>query len=152
VISGFGTCKNVTPGELYLGKYDADSKKAVYSGYAFTSRPTSFTFYYKYVKVGNTSNDDYAYVQVEVYDASGNVIASADDTMKTVVSDYTEKTLDLTYTAGAAKAAKIMVRFKSSHDNVAANSTYMTPPPGSNLSTGEYSGSQLYVDDLTLNY
>jgi hypothetical protein len=152
VSSGFGTCKNVTPGELYLGKYDADSKKAVYSGYAFASRPSSLTFYYKYVKVGNTSNDDYAYVQVVVYDASGNVIASADSQISDMASSYTAKTLNLTYASGAAKAAKIMVRFKSSHDNVAANDTYMTPPPARNTSTGEYSGSELYIDDLTLNY
>ena len=32
------------------------------------------------------------------------------------------------------------------------NTTWLTPPPRMNLSTGTYMGSQLYIDDIELAY
>lgn len=145
--SGFNACKNVTAGELYLGSY---SDGANYSGYSFASRPSSISFFYKYTSYG--SSGDYGDCEVLVKDASGNVIASATCQFNAQDS-YVQKTLNLNYAAGSAKAASIMVRFKSSaNPSLTNNSTWLYGPGNKNVSGGEYLGSELYIDEITLNY
>lgn len=60
----------------------------------------------------------------------------------------------LAYPADCAKAASLDVRFKSSVNDVnnLRNESWLTPPPPMNLSDGTYMGSQLYIDDIVLNY
>ncbi|MDY3858374.1 MAG: DUF4493 domain-containing protein [Muribaculaceae bacterium] len=145
-----GKCNNVTAGELYLGTYDSASKKANYSGYEFASRPSSMTFYYKYVAKNSA---DYGWAEIRMLDASGNVFASQ-TTQLTAAGSYGAKTVALSYAAGAPKAAKIVVIFKSSGNSscLVANNDNMSSPPSANLSDGRYTGSELYIDDITLNY
>lgn len=154
-ISGFGTCKYVDAGQLFLGNWDGVSavKNAVPNyGMSFGSRPASLSFMYKYSTV-KAGNGDYATAAITVYDTTGAVIAAADMQINEN-GTYSKMTLPLNYSAGCNKAGKISVIFKSSGNEAAltANATYMTPPPARNLSTGEYVGSQLYIDDITLNY
>lgn len=150
VFSGnMGTCENVTPGELYLGTYDVGSHQPQY-GYAFASRPSAVKFMYKYAPKNSA---DWFVVMVEVKDNTGSVIATKTITKKGVVNTYTPEVIDLEYNV-IKKAATLSIIFKSSgnEDCWGANTNNLTPPPGSNLSDGEYVGSQLYIDDVELIY
>ncbi len=144
-----GTCENVTPGELYLGTYDVASHQPKY-GYSFVSRPSAIQFMYKYQPKNAV---DWFEVMVEVKDASGNVLANKTITKTGEVSTYTSEKIELEYTV-AAKAAILSIIFKSSgNENCwGANTDNLNPPPGANLSDGEYVGSQLYIDDVELIY
>lgn len=150
VFSGnMGTCENVTPGELYLGTYDVAGHQPHY-GYTFASRPSTVQFAYKYLP---RNSADWFVAMVEIKDANGNVIATKTLTKTGTVLDYTSEKLELDYT-GIGKAATLSIIFKSSgnEDCWIANTNNLTPPPGSNLSDGEYVGSQLYIDDIELIY
>ncbi len=149
---GFGTCQNMTPGELYLGKYDNGAQYGV----DFTSRPAALSFWYHY-DVVTTGNGDYGTAEIIVYDADGNIIASGSKHL-TERSAYTQETINLTYEKGAPKAAKLSVIFRSTDkdlkDNKAlkAEKTFWHTPGGNNTSGGEYVGSELYIDDVSLTY
>lgn len=146
VISGMGTCKNVTAGELYLGKY---SDGAQY-GIDFKVRPSAVSFWYKYAP---KNASDQASAKVIIRDASKNVLATNEFTISRTDA-YTEHRLELNYPVPCAKAASIEIVFKSSINDVGnlINEDWLTPPPPRNLSDGTYMGSQLYIDDVTLNY
>ncbi|MCC8114589.1 MAG: DUF4493 domain-containing protein [Bacteroidales bacterium] len=146
-----GACQNVTAGQLYLGSYDSSSQSPVY-GYAFASRPQSMTFYYKYIP---TNSADYGYAEISVLDANDNVLATATKQI-TAQDSYIPMTLNLSYAAGCAKAAKIKVIFKSS-DNATClqwdkSSNYLHNAGTANWTDGRYTGSSLYVDETTLSY
>lgn len=146
--SGFSTCEHVAAGELFYGPYDSNSGK--YVGYEFECRPTSVSFQYKYVPYG--SSGDYGECEVIVYDAAGEPITSKTSTIH-AQNSYTLMSVALDYTPAAKKAAKIMIRFKSSaHPNLTNSSTWLYGPGNKNLTGGEYVGSELYIDDVTLNY
>lgn len=143
-------CKNLTPGELYLGTYDASAKAASYTGMTFASRPSGLAFYYYYC-VKNSA--DYGLVEVSVEDASGNVIASGSKNLS-AAADYVLAEVPLEYAAGAAKAARIFVKFKSSGNSScwAINNDNLSCPSFGNLTSGRFTGSELFVDDIVLKY
>lgn len=142
-----GTVKHATAGELYLGSYNGGANY----GIDFVSRPESITFWYHY-DPATAESDDYGYAEIKLYDAEGNEIASAISNINAIAT-WTEKTLQLTYSS-TAKAAKISVLFKSSNNPNALNieDKYWRYPGVKNVSGGEYVGSELYIDDITLNY
>ena len=149
-ISGrMGRCDCVTPGELYLGTYDVAGHQSKY-GYAFISRPSAIQFMYKYLPKNSA---DWFEVVVEIKDALGNVLVNKAITKTGEASIYTSEKIELEYTV-AAKAAMLSIIFKSSGNKNCwgANTDNLNPPPGSNLSDGEYVGSQLYIDDVELIY
>lgn len=141
-----GTCNNVTAGELYLGKYSGGAQY----GIDFKVRPSAVSFWYKYAP---KNASDQASAKVVIRDAAKNVLATNEFTIGRTDA-YTQKILDLTYPVPCAKAASIEVIFKSSINDVNSqkNTDWLTPPPGWNLTDGTYMGSQLYIDDVTLNY
>lgn len=145
-ISGMGTCENATAGELYLGKY---SDGAQY-GIDFKVRPSAVSFWYKYAP---KNASDQASAKVIIRDASKNVLATNEFTISRTDA-YTEHRLELNYPVPCVKAASIEIVFKSSINNVGnlINENWLTPPPARNTSDGTYMGSQLYIDDVTLNY
>lgn len=154
-------CKYIDAGLLHLGsgrtaREDGNTAKAGsldQTAYAapisFTSRPSSFSFWYKYTA---KNANDHGVAEVIVY-AGDQVIASGTKSL-TAVDSYTQVSVPLTYAAGAAKATKIYVKFMSTYstDFLQLSSSYMSYPPSTNLSDGMYLGSQLYIDDLSLNY
>lgn len=144
----FGTCDNVTPGELFLGTY---TDQANY-GIEFSSRPSALSFYYHY-DVVSSGNGDYGTAEIKVFDAAGNVIAEASQQL-TEQSSYKQYTLSLNYNDLSVKAAKISVVFKSSANPAALDksTTYWHCPGVKNVSGGEYVGSELYIDDIELIY
>jgi len=144
----FGTCDNVTPGELFLGTYDGQANY----GISFTSRPSAMSFYYHY-DVVSAGNGDYGTAEIKVLDASDNVIAQA-SCLLNEQSSYQQCVLNLNYEDITVKAAKISVVFKSSGNSAALekNTTFWHCPGVKNVSGGEYVGSELYIDDIELIY
>lgn len=145
----FGTVNNITPGELFLGSCSTD---AASYGMPFASRPEALKFFYHYDPV-TSNNGDFGQAIVEVFDAAGTRIGNGSLDL-TEQSAWTEKTLHITYVPGAPKAAKLSIVFRSSANNDAlqGNTTYMTAPGAKNISGGEFIGSELYIDDVTLVY
>lgn len=148
-ISSMGTCENLTPGELYLGTYNAGTHSASYDGYSLGSRPFAVSFAYKYIPKNSA---DWGLVIIEVKDASGNSLVKEEKQIF-ARSSYIVETIRLNYTL-LGKATKILVSFKSSGNSACweKNEDNLTPPPARNLSNGEYVGSQLYIDDVELIY
>ena len=144
---------NLTPGELYLG--DCVDLEPKY-GIDFTSRPTGFSFDYKYDT--KSGSDDKFVAEIVVYANDGSVIAIAQLPEGSCGSNATwskaEVRLDYSSNTGRNKAAKLCIRFKSSSstskDYLEAN--LMEYPPFGNLSDGESVGSQLYIDNVELIY
>lgn len=141
--------QHLTAGELYLGKYENGA--ANYTGVAHGSRPSSLSFWYHY----NAHRDvDYGVAEIQVKDAAGNVIASGSKNLN-AAADYTEATIALTYADHSAKAATISVIFKSSGNSdclAASNKNNYSKPSFCNLSDGRFTGSELFIDDIRLNY
>lgn len=147
---GMATCENLTPGELYLGTYNTETHSASYDGYLLESRPFAVSFAYKYVPKNSA---DWGLVIIEVKDASGNNLVEKVEKQLVAQSSYVVETIKLNYTL-SSKATKILVSFKSSGNSECwtINESNLTPPPAYNLDTGEYLGSQLYIDDVELIY
>lgn len=150
LISGqhFGTCENKTVGELYLGNYNNGS---VY-GYSFSSRPKSISFYYHY-DVVSSGNGDYGTADVSIFDNDGTIIANTSKQL-TETSAYTLVEMNIDYSNMSKKASSISIVFKSSgnSDALAENTSFWRCPGVKNVSGGEYVGSELYIDDIVLNY
>lgn len=139
---------NTSAGQLYLGRFNGVGQTPNY-GYAFSSRPSSIKFNTKYAAY---KSEDFGSAEIQVLDASGYVIASNSTTIGTDRSDWGEITLPLSYPANAAKAAKIIVVFKSTaHSNGASRDFLKLPAFAANSKT-ESVGGQLYIDDIMLNY
>lgn len=139
---------NTTAGQLYLGKFNGVGATPNY-GYAFSSRPSSIKFSTKYAAY---KSDDFGSAEIQVLDASGNVLASNSTTIGTDKSDWSEITLPLSYPANAAKAASIIVIFKSTAHSNGATKNYLKLPAFAANSKTESVGGQLYIDDIMLNY
>lgn len=145
-----GKCEHLTVGELYLGTYNDQSQAPDYSGLDFASRPSSMSFFYKYT-VRNAA--DWGVAEVHVLAADGTEIASGSKQLS-AVDNYTPVSVDLNYAAGAKKAALIKVMFKSSGNPAcqSVSNDNLSSPPSGNLSDGRYTGSELYIDEIVLNY
>ncbi len=142
-------CKHLTVGQLYLGHYDSATQSPVYTGIDFPSRPSQLVFWYKYV---HKNSADFGTAEIELKDASGNVIATGSVELR-ATGTYTQVPVDITYTR-KAKAANVMVAFKSSGNPECQtiNTTNLSCPSFGNLSDGRFTGSELYIDDIELIY
>lgn len=117
-------------------------------GIAFASRPSSLSFKYKY---SNKNSNDKGYAEIWIKDASGKIIASGNLNLDPA-SAYTEKTIALSYPAGAAKGAKLYIKFLSTNDSGFLTKSDDNLSFGSVTNSSKHIGSQLYIDDITLNY
>lgn len=127
-------------GELYVGIIN---DKTPSYGSTFASRPAEVKFAYKY---NAHNNGDMGLVEVRVLDNSGNVIASGTNNLAPV-SSYQNHSVKLTYGRGTAKAASIVIRFRSSNVD-----TYLNKDGVTGSTTKSYWGSELYIDDVELAY
>lgn len=143
-------CDIRVPGELYLGRFDT-SKMIPEYGIDFGSRPSSINFFYKYETV-TPNNGDFPTVEVKFYAADKTPIFEKKIELE-VKSEYTEVTIPCEYTK-TEKAVKFDLIFKSSGNENALtlNTTFWSYPGSLNTSGGEYVGSELYIDDVKLNY
>lgn len=130
-----------TSGESYDGVIDY--------GYPFSSRPSSLSFWYKYQP---KNSNDYGYAEIWLKSADGKIIAKETRNL-TKADAYTEVVMNLPYTV-KQKAAKICVIFRSSAnpDCYAINESNLTYPGFAASKGTQTVGSQLYIDDVTLNY
>lgn len=139
--------KNITQGELYLGSYDSTNQTGNY-GIAFNVRPSSMTFKAKYSPY---RSGDQGYAEITILDESGNTLASNTKWIDSS-ANYQSITLDLNYTINAQKAAKIKIIFRSTDPN----GNYLTKKDlnlsAFKLDGTQHTGSELYIDDITLNY
>lgn len=153
------TIKYIDAGLLHLGQSresrDGNSSQAgslstddLNCGIAFASRPSSLSFKYKY---SNKNSNDKGYAEIWVKDASGKIIASGNLNLDPA-SAYTEKTIALNYPAGAAKGAKLYIKFLSTNDSGFLTKSDDNLSFGSFTNSSKHIGSQLYIDDITLNY
>lgn len=140
-------------GELFAGTANDDGTHAS-EGRAFSSRPTSIEFSYKYEPVAGEK----FYMLLQLRDKDNNVFASAEVTDGPAASSWQRMTVPLDYSDRTRKAASVYVIFKSSTSSSPSYSE-KTITLGSNDSGGEnvYSsgcniGSILYLDDIALKY
>ena len=138
--------KHVDRGELFLGKWEGGGDNGVMPTYgiAFASRPSSLSFYYKFTEVNGQKGS----AEVTVFDAAGNKLASNSFEIS-AQNAYVLKTLPLEYAAGAAKAARVEVIFRSSAPGVSFGKSDLTWGSGSSQT---HTGSMLYIDDIEFNY
>ena len=144
--------KHVDRGELFLGKWGSTVSDEVLPDYGidFASRPSGLTFKYKFTKVKNHTG----YAEVRVLDASGATIAQ-NSTEIDSQPDYTELTLPLSYAAGSAKAARLIVIFRSTNSGKPIDGNALGKSDVNTVSiqaSKVHTGSELYIDDVQLNY
>lgn len=141
-----GTCKYRTAGELFLGQIN--NLEPIY-GIDFVYRPRGFRFYYKY-KPKNA--EDYFSAKIVLLDNLGNVIAEQTYVGK-AKDDWTLESVRIEKIY-FGKVAKMYISFRSTENQncLEFNTTNFDYPSKNNLTTGEYVGSQLYIDDVELIY
>lgn len=140
---GLGTVKHLTPGELYLGSYNGEANY----GIPFNMRPLGFRFDYKYIK----KTADKFIAEIVVLNHAGEIIANS--TLKLGNNEgWSSEAVMLDYNGvfRQDKAANMYIRFVSGEST--STNDLMIFPPASNLSYGEYIGSQLYIDNVELIY
>ena len=137
-------------GELFIGRSNEKHQNDwgyASTGHAFASRPATFKFWYQYESLDN----DNFYVKIEVRNAAGTVIASAEKTDGGAASGWTQCTMNLNYTDLNTKAASIFVTFKSSTDSSPSTEKRKLTYYNSD-DENHYVGSVLRIDDLQLVY
>lgn len=151
---------DISEGVLFLGAYSFDGSEHRDNGVAFSSRPMTLTFDYKYSPLqGHQAQAD-----IHVYDASGAVIAENIEYLS-ASSDMKSVTIRIPEYPFGKKAAKLYVRFRSMRDDT---QPALNTPSGSqleqsghtglspNIPTNEYVafavGSVLTLDNVKLGY
>lgn len=144
-------CKNTDVGLLHLGNNPTNANKSVVAtGIEFKSRPSSMSFWYKYIP---RNNQDFGYAEIILKDQSGTIIANS-STQLPKQDTWKQITITLTYNENIMPANNIYVKFTSTVGDtfLGKNDNNFSAPDFGNLSDGKYIGSQLYIDDIQLNY
>lgn len=137
--------ENHTAGELFLGTYSGGANYGV----GFSTRPSALRFWYKFTQF---RDGDKGLAEIQVLDASGNVIGSGSATYGNA-SAYQQVTIPVNYNRHVAKAATLRVKFRSSDKET------VTADDVAKLSTGMFvnhnqraTGASFYIDDVELVY
>ena len=138
------------PGEIFLGTANNKNKGSwskTSDGHAFSSRPSALSFMHRF----NPNGAAY-YVQVQVLDASGNVIGSGEkNDGSAAVSAWTKVTLPITYSVTNRKAAQLRISIRSSK-NGGEGARKLSDINTLSGSHKIYCGNALYVDNVELLY
>lgn len=138
------------PGEIFLGTANNQNKGSwakTSEGHAFTARPSALSFMHRF----NPNGAAY-YAQIQVLDASGNVIGSGEKNDGTAAVDaWTRVTIPVTYTVGDRKAASLRISIRSSRSGGegARKLSGISTLSGTHKI---YCGNALYVDNVELLY
>lgn len=138
------------PGEIFLGTANDKNKGSwakTAEGHAFSSRPTALSFMHRF----NPNGAAY-YAQIQVLDASGNVIGTGEKNDGTAaVNAWTRVTVPVSYTVTDRKAASIRISIRSSKDGGegARKLSDISTLSGTHKI---YCGNALYVDNVELLY
>ena len=138
------------PGEIFLGTANNKNKGSwakTSEGLAFASRPSALSFMHRF----NPNGAAY-YAQIQVLDASGNVIGTGEKNDGTAaVNAWTRVTIPVKYTVTNRKAASIRISIRSSRDGGegARKLSDISTLSGTHKI---YCGNALYVDNVELLY
>ena len=152
-VNWFNSWGDAQPGEVFIGKADNSGEHMgghVEDGHAFTSRPTSMSYWYKL----NSYESDPYYVEIKILASDGEVIGSGKRTdINSSTSIWTQMTIPITYEVTGKKAAKIYIIFKSSATGKAESrklslSRFVTSEGSVNV----HAGNVLWIDEVKLNY
>ena len=152
-VDWFNSWGDAQVGEVFIGKADNSGEHMgghVEDGHAFSSRPSSMSYWYK---LDSYESDPY-YVEVQVLDDSGEVIGSGKSTdVKTSVSNWTQATLPINYEITTKKASEIYILFKSSATGKTGSRKYsLSRYDYGEGSVNVHAGNILWLDDIKLNY
>lgn len=150
-----GNCNKVSAGILFMGEYsynhDSDTE-TILLGRAFTSRPTSVQFDYKYAPVGGESWD----VVVVVENRNGGTtteLGRAEFSSAAAQGNFTSKNLAIQYSNKTLKATHAYVYFRSSTaSSPAKENKNGSASPLQGYSDSRYTGSVLTIDNIVFNY
>lgn len=136
-------------GSLFIGSYNS----GIVQGHAFTSRPESLSFWYKY----KPYDSDAFQVVVSLKNgdetiATGTYVPVA---YTTEDASYQQATVDLTWLDESKKATMICVQFLASNKTTLSGSDFAWGTTINYPTIGNWTvhmGSVLKIDDLSLNY
>lgn len=147
-------------GELFIGRgndaSNGDSWAHVSDGHAFSSRPSSLTFWYEYEPY--TSGDTFL---AEISVKAGDMVLASESVTGKAASSWTSMTVPLTYDVTDRKATSIYISFKaeSTSDHACETGFTMDGPYleiGGDRKTGDNGqiklSATLRIDDVQLNY
>ena len=139
------------PGEIFLGTANNKNKGSwakTSEGHAFASRPSALSFMHRF----NPNGAAY-YAQIQVLDASGNVIGTGEKNDGTAaVTAWTKVTIPVTYSVTNRKAASLRISIRSSKNGGEGARKLDKISTLSGSSHKIYCGNALYVDDVKLLY
>ena len=137
----FGTSQNKTPGELFL------------DGYAFGSRPSEISFYYRYDTV-TSGNGDYGTIEVKVLDAAKqHHCLSQQQSHRAIVLYLNDTSAHLRRRRSQSCKNQCALRIKCQREHLQFRKhKQLALSRCKESSGGEYTGSELYIDDITLTY
>lgn len=137
--SPISSIKQITPGELFLGKMN--NTTPIY-GKTYKSKPTKLRFYYKYLPEGEHS------FKVRISLSKGNVIIAANEFNGNRSDEYTEQILDFIYKPEniTEEIQTLSIQFVSG-DNEKSEVDKASVRRGS-----RHVGNKLYIDDISLIY
>ena len=156
VLGSIGACvvKNISPGKLIVGEIDA-SGNIIERGRAFSSRPLSLTYQYKYepyhgrkyrVKVVVENRDDNQTI----------VLGQAEYTNGDQQTTYTEHRLPIIYDAEYLdlSATHIYIEFATAEvdDGLSKDDLQKMQRTIWDYNKNSFEGSNLYLDDIALEY
>lgn len=140
-------------GSLFIGKYKwNDNTEQLNPGHAFSKRPTSLVFWYKYIPKNTDSFKVYAELK------NGNDIIASGTYIPAAISSETEWVkieLPLVYVDTPDVATDIFVQFLSTEKTsfVASDFDKKKKVSFPNMPNWEvHMGSRLYIDDISLVY
>lgn len=143
-------------GSLFIGSFnynEDDYDGEPVHGHSFSSRPSSLSFWYKYAPYNTDAFK--VWVAIKSGDeiiAEGTYIPT---TSSTAVSSYTQATVNLDYIVTNKKATTICIQFLSSTKSSLSSSDIDKNVTINYPEIGEWPahrGSELWIDDLKLNY
>lgn len=130
---------DVAAGELFLGSYSYDGAEHRDNGIAFTSRPMSVSFDYRYTPL----NGEQAQADVQLIAQNGDVLASS-TVYLSAASDMTGKTVNIDRYVFGRKASKLYIRFRSTKDGV---TPAIYKPTGDELKQPGHNGISSTLDE-----
>lgn len=131
-------------GELFLGSYAFNGSETKSEGISFASRPSSFSFYYRYIQ---DSQDTGEAGMVTISLLNGNDVIASGSTTLSASDAFRHITIPLYYSS-ARKATSLRIMFKSSNR---AESAIKTTAIAARFQQESY-GATLVVDNLTFGY
>lgn len=132
--------------EMFIGTAN-DSGNHSTDGHAFSSRPTSMSFYYK---LANNNGEAFS-VTYWLKASDGTVLTEGTITNAEATDTWKQYTIPFTYSVTNKKAATVYVSFKSTTASDPSVSTGASREIGGENIEAHW-GSELRIDDIVLNY